>query len=89
MAVPGCHLESPQASLAAEDCNTCKLMSEVPGKMGEYLERHTLCIAIPCKYSKSQLCEVLTPTSSAWFHVKKALPNPLQLPPLSVVGTTV
>lgn len=77
MVVPGCHLELPQALLAAE--GSCKLLSEVPGARGvrgprkvrESLERHTLCTAIPCKYAKSGLCKVLIHTSSAWFHVKK------------------
>lgn len=79
MVVPGCHLESPQALLAAE--GSCKLLSEVPGARGvrgprkvrESLERHTLCTAIPCKYAKSGLCKVLIHTSSAWFHVKKKM----------------
>lgn len=58
--------------------------------MGEYLERHTWCIAIPCKYVKSRLCEVWIHTSSTWFHIKKAPLNPLQLPPpLSDTETTV
>lgn len=57
---------------------------------GEYLGRHTLCAAILCKYEKSRLSEVLIHTSSAWFHVKKTPTKPsLQLPPLSLSGTTV